>query len=227
MIEEVGRRLQDWAKGLLHDAEVSLAAPGTADGKRVVGVYLTDILPAARTSRARRLPLQASLRYLVTAWAERVEAEHQLLGSVLFAAMEHPEFEVELTPQSAEFWRAFGIAPRPSFMLRLPVQVQRPEPPIARIRHPVEVRFSPAVSLAGLLLGPSDQPLSGAQVELLSLGLSTRTDTKGRFWFAAVPPEPETKELCIRLRGHERRVRVQHGGGGAHPLVIRFDTMEV
>ncbi len=227
MIEDADRRLKDWAKTVLEDAEISLGPPRALDSASVVSLYLTDILPAPRTSTSRRLPLQTSLRYLVTAWADKPETEHRQLGDLVFAAMEHPEFEVELAAQPAEFWLAFGIAPRPAFMLRLPVQVERPEPQIGRIRHPVEVRFSPAVSLAGRLVGPADVPLSGAQVELASLQLTTRTDATGRFRFAAVPAQPDTKELRIRLKGNERRVKVTHGADSAQPLVIRFDTMEV
>ncbi len=227
MIGDADRHLKDWAVTVLGNAEVSLAPPREVKAKRLVSLYLTDILPAPRTSTSRRLPLQTSLRYLVTAWADDPETEHQLLGQLVFAAMEHPEFEVELAAQPAEFWLAFGIAPRPAFMLRLPVHMERPEPQTGRIRHPVDVRFSPAVSLAGLLVGPRDIPLSGAQIELASLQLTTRTDAKGRFRFAAVPAQPDTKELCIRLKGTERRVRVTHGAGSAQPLVIRFDTMEV
>ncbi len=227
MIEDADQHLKDWALTVLESTEVSLASPGVIEAGPVVSIYLTDILPAPRTSTSRRLPLQTSLRYLVTAWADSPEAEHRLLGQLVFAAMEHPEFEVELAAQPAEFWLAFGIPPRPAFMLRLPVQVERPEPQTGRIRHPVDVRFSPAVSLAGRLVGPEDVPLSGAQIELASLHLTTRTDAKGRFRFSAVPAKPDTKELFIRLKGTERRVTVAHGTDAAQPLVIRFDTMEV
>lgn len=227
MIEDADRRLKDWAESVLEDTEVSLAPPRAAEAEHVISLYLTDILPAPRTSTSRRLPLQTSLRYLVTAWADDPETEHRQLGELVFAAMEHPEFEVELAAQPAEFWLAFGIAPRPAFMLRLPVQVERPEPHTGRVLYPLGVRVSPVVGLAGRLVGPQDIPLSGAQIELASLQLTTRTDAKGRFRFSAGPAQPDTKELCIRLKGTERRVTVAHGADSAQPLVIRFDTMEV
>ena len=227
MIEDADRRLKDWAETVIGDAEVSLAPPRVAESKRVVSLYLTDILPAPRTSTSRRLPLQASLRYLVTAWSDDPETEHRQLGKLVFAAMEHPDFEVELAAQPAEFWLAFGIAPRPAFMLRLALQMERPEPHTGLVLYPPGVRVSPVVGLAGRLVGPHDIPLSGATIEVASLQLTTRTDAKGRFRFAAVPAQPDTKELCIRLKGTERRVKVAHGADSAQPLVIRFDTMEV
>lgn len=227
MIEATDQSLKEWIGTVVQGADVRLTPPVDSGDSRVVSLYLMDLLPAPRASTSRRLPLQISLRYLVTAWDENPEDAHRVLGDLVFAAMEHPGFEVELGTLSTEAWAAFGVAPRPAFMLRLPLQIERPEPQVPHVHRPVEVRIAPAVSLSGLLVGPGDIPLGDVRVELPTLQLSTHTDAQGRFRFGAVPAEPSTKELRVRIKGSDRLVKVEHNRDAREPMVIRFETMEV
>jgi len=228
MIEDVDQRLIEWLGSVLaEDIEVSLLPPKDSGDKKIVGLYLKDILPSAPTRGARRPPLQVLLRYLVTCRAQNPAEAHHILGRLLFAAMEHPEYEVELEPVPAEVWKAFGTIPMPSFTLRLPLRFERPEEPVRLIRSPIEVNQSPLVSKEGTVMGPDETPLANARVELSTHNLVARTDSKGLFFFPAVPAQPAVKKVRILARGRELFKEVDFTKTKQEPLIIHFDVLEV
>jgi hypothetical protein len=228
MIEEIDQRLSEWIGGVLaEDIEVSLLPPEDMGDKKIVGLYLKDILPSAPTRGTRRPPLQVSLRYLVTAWAKSPKEAHRIIGRLLFAAMEHPDYEVELEPIPADFWRAFGTIPMPAFMLRLPLRVERPEKSVRLIRSPIEVQQSPLASMEGTIVGPNETPLSNARVELSTHNLVARTNGKGHFIFPTVPTEPALKKVRVLARGRELLKEVDYTKIKQEPLIIHFDVLEV
>lgn len=226
MINEVDQRLMDWIGTVLTDMEVSLLPPKDMGDKKVVGLYLKDILPSSSAHGTRRPPLQVLLCYLVTSWAKNPIDAHHMLGQLLFAALEHPEYEVDLEPVPAEVWTAFGTLPCPSFMLRLPLKVERPDEIIHLVRSPIEVKKSPISSMHGVVMGPGDTPLSNARVELPSLNLVARTDANGRFSFPAVPAKPKLKKVRIIARGRELFTEVDQTAMKQRPLIIHFDVLE-
>jgi len=228
MIDEIDQRLSAWIGSVLgEDIEVSLLPPADMGDKMIVGLYLKDILPSAPTRGTRRPALQVLLRYLVTVRAKHPQEAHRVLGRLLFAAMEHAEYEVELEPIPAQTWQAFGTTPMPAFMLRLPLRLERPEKPVRLIRSPIEVQQSPLASLEGTILGPDETPLSNARVELSTHNLVARTDRKGRFFFPTVPAEPALKKVRIVARGRELFKEVDYSRTKQEPLIIHFDVLEV
>jgi Pvc16 N-terminal domain len=228
MIEEIDQRLTEWIRSMLtEDIEVSLLPPKGMGDKKIVGIYLKDILPSAPTRGTRRPPLQVLLRYLVTSWAKSPKDAHHILGQLLFAAMQHPEYEVELEPIPAQVWTAFGTFPMPAFMLRLPLRVERPEKSVRLIRSPIEVTKSPLASMEGMVMGPDQTPLTNARVELSTHNLVARTDVKGRFIFPTVPTKPALKKIRIIARGQELFKEVDYTKVKQEPLIIHFELLEV
>lgn len=140
MIEDIDRQIVEWIGTVLTDVEISLMPPGDMGDKTLIGLYLKDILPSSPVHTHRRPPLQVSLRYLITSWDKDPVKAHRMLYQLLFAALEHDEYDVELKPLAAQVWRAFGLPPRPSFMLRLPLRFDRPDQTTHVVRSPVEVR---------------------------------------------------------------------------------------
>jgi len=227
VIELVDQQLKTWIGTVVDGADVRLGPPQAGLSDQVISLYLLDLAPAPVTAPGGRVaPQQLMLRYLVTAWDDDPEQAHRLLGEILFAATDHPTFDVDLDPVSATTWQAFGIAPRPAFLLRAPLRRDRPQPRVERIRHPMVLRASTVTSLDGLVLLPSGVPLAGARVELPALEQATHTDSRGRFRFAAVPAEPAVKRLLIRAKGRERLLDAEHHAGEDEPLVIHFDVTE-
>jgi hypothetical protein len=227
MIDQVDQDLRDWVTSTLTGIDVSLDVPtAKAKGPTVV-LYLFELTQTPPPRSTKRPPLQLTLRYLVTVQEARTEVGHQLLGELMLAAMQNPRFEVEAEPIPLAFWAALTIAPKPSFVLRVPLRIDRDQPQAPLVRTPIVVNSAPLSPLDGLVLGPGDIPLSGAMVELPDLQRFTQTDFKGRFHFAAVRSDPRGVLMRVRAKGFEMTVtpgeqeRRDHG-----PVVIRFDRME-
>jgi hypothetical protein len=227
MIDEVDRRLKDWVGTVLKQVEVSLGPPKSAEPGRGIGLYLMEVAALPPPSGARLPPLQVALRYLVTSWSEDAEEAHHLLGELLFAAMENTDFQVELAPLPAEAWRAFGVSPRPSFVLRVPLRQERKEAKAKPVLAAPTVRTVALVGLHGVVRGPNETPLAGAEVQVPALRLATHTNHTGGFYFAAVPADGQTKTLRVKARGRELSVTTNENYPDAsNPLLIRFDKME-
>jgi hypothetical protein len=227
MIDQVDRNLEDWIGHIVEAAVVSLLAPGDAVEHRGIGLYLIEILQTPPPRGTRRPPLQITLRYLVTSWDKDPREAHRLLGDLLFAAMEHPDFEVEQDPLPIQIWMSLGVAPRPCFVLRVPLRLQRPEKPIPLVRQSLLVKTSTLRRLTGRVLGPQDTPIMNARVEVPSLLLSTQTDFGGRFALPGLPADPSTVVLRVKARGQTVTVQADVGVLNGEPLVIRFSELEV
>src|SRR5690606_366713 len=100
MIDQVDERLQGWIGNVLGGVDVALTIPrGDAADTPTVHLYLTQIVPArAKTPDARRAPLQAMLHYLVAVRAAEPLDAHRLLGDLIFAALDNPDFELNFEP---------------------------------------------------------------------------------------------------------------------------------
>lgn len=222
MIDETDRHLKAWVGEILDHTVVSLAPPGETETTNEVRLYLMELVhsPAARGSR--RPPLLMTLRYLVTTHASEPVEAHRMLGALVIAALENPEFEVEQEPLPVSLWTALGIAPRPSFVLRVPFRHERPEKLAPLVKQPLVVKQLPLRSLEGRVLGPENVPLMNARVELPSLDLFTNTDSKGRFHFSSVPDAPGAKLLRVRARGQEFSINTEQADSDEDPLVIHL-----
>jgi len=134
MIDTVDQRLQQWVHSIHDQIEVHFTAPKSGEDIKGIGLYLMEIVILPPPSSTKLPPLQVALRYLVTSWSDRAEDAHRLLGDLIFAAMENPEFEVEMQPVPIDVWTAFGVPPRPSFVLRVPLQRERSKPEAKPVR---------------------------------------------------------------------------------------------
>ena len=164
--------------------------------------------------------------YLVTTWAAATADAHQLLETLLFAALDTPAYTVEPAPFPPASWAAFGVPPQPGFALSALVQRARPQPPVPRVRRPLEVETAPLVTLSGRVLGPDDIPLPDAYVELPALQRGVRTDGRGRFVLTAVPTQPPTTHLRVHAKGATQAVAVKLDQVGDAGLTVRFDALD-
>src|SRR6266850_5283921 len=133
----------DWVGTVVEGGYVSLGPPDNQRAGRGVGLYLLELVQSPPPSSNKRPPLQLALRYLITAWSGTPEDAHQMLVALMFAAMENKEFQVELEPLPVTVWTAFGVPPRPSFILRVPLRQERPQPQTKLVREPLRVESSP------------------------------------------------------------------------------------
>jgi hypothetical protein len=151
---------------------------------------------------------------------------HRLLGELAFAAMEEKEFELEAEPVPVAAWQAFGVAPRPSLLLKTPLNKPRPEKTAPRVRGKMSVRFGAMRPLQGQVLGPGGVPIMAATVTLPSLRLRARTDYSGRFQFPAVPKQFPVTEVQINARGREVSLPIP-AAFGDEPLLIELNETQI
>ncbi len=232
MIDIIDAALVEWAaKATNKAAPVSLSAP-SAGGGQAISLYLLEIVDEPLRRSGSKPPVHPVLRYLVSTSAGDPQAAHRLLADLLYTAMGDPTYEIELAPVSNEIWAGFNLAPRPSFILRVPLPDEDKRRPgrepgkTVRQREPSMDSGVPAVPLYGILLGPEDIPLMNARIELPNLFRSAYTDTNGAFVLQGVPAAPKEKTLLIKARKREKTVKIQTTGTPDHPEIIRFNLFE-
>ncbi len=226
-MEDADQRLKDWVDTLLPGTAVTLSAPADKGVAPLVGLYLLDLHASPPAKGPRRSPQQIELGYLVTAWAPSPEESHSMLWTLVFGAMEVAEFEIDLTPISGQLWLAFGVVPRPAFMLRLSLRRERPEESVRLIKSAIELNASPMASMAGLLLGPNEVPIANARVSLPVLRLTARTDERGCFRFGAIPSNTAVQRFHIQARGREFMIEANYRVGDLEPLIIHINPEDV
>ncbi len=226
MIEQVDKHLVAWVQDVLNGITVSLSPPNDPQKGHSISLYLLEFAqsPALRGG-PKRPPLRFSARYLVTAWSKDTAEAHNSIGKLIFAAMEHPDYQIDLEPVPVTLWSAFGIPPRPAFILTAPVLFERPEPDLPLVRVPPVVQGAPVVSFFGRVLGPEDIPLANIAVEFPPLQLSTRTDNKGFFKFAGIPGSSDSIQLRLKGKGKVLDIEVKPASSADDPAVINWDVL--
>ena len=226
LIDKVDQRLKDWVGSVIEGQPVNFRAPGDKQAEFGICLYLMAIREKKAPAGAGPAPLQVSLQYLVTTRAAEPEQAHNVLGRMLFAAMENSEFEVELEPVTAEVWSAFGVPPQPAFLLQVPLRKERAAPVAGRVRQPPIVKTAPLAAFRGVVVGPGNIPLPGARVEIPLMRLSTTTDHKGAFQFTALPSGLAI-QLHVQAKGKALSLTAAEDRADAEsPFVIQFPALE-
>ncbi len=195
-----------------------------AEAKAQAATYLLEVLrtPVARTEK--RAPLQMSLRFLICAWAAKPDQANDVLLRLAFAAMEQEGWELEFDALPMQAWSAFGISPRPSFVLRVPLRVERPEERAKLVRS-IKLQGLPITTLQGSVLGPDDVPIAGATVEAPALQRWATTDGHGRFVLTGLPQAAQNR-LVVNAKGKRIEVSPEGGLDPSQPLMIRLTSLE-
>ena len=227
MIDQTDNQLQEWIKSVVAGVQVHLGVPGQLEDQRGISLYLLALVEPPQAWINRQPGWRVALRYLITAWSPDEREAHRLLGKLLLAALEKPEYEIDLSELPPTLWSAFGIAPRPAFTLCLPLPLARVEPVPPLVQGHLVVRGEPVPSLYGIVLGPGDIPIAGAGVELPSLQLRGYTNAEGRFRFSTVPGGSRHIQLVVRAKGRVQSVFVERPSSEQEPLEIRFVALNV
>lgn len=223
MIEQADQRLLTWIQTALQDTDdITLGPPGSSVDGRGVRLYLLALAPFPSVRTNHRPPLQFKLRYLITTYAENEQEAHRLLGDLVFAAMDEPDFEVELDSLESGVWVAFETIPQPYFILKVPLRRERPEQHAQLVRQPPVVNTVPVTTLSGQVIDHEDRPLSNALVELIGLDRTQHSDRQGRFHFSSIPGDEQNQRLRVTAKGRSFELTVDP----AEPLTIRFDQFQ-
>jgi hypothetical protein len=226
MADPVDRPITDWATSVHPGLTCTLAPPAATNAGRGISLYLLDVLHTPSHVTAKPSPLQLTLRYLVTAWAETPEDAHRLLADLAFSALGSAEFQVEMEPLPVALWTAFGVPPAPAFVVRVPLQQARVETPQKLVRQKLQISTTTMVQFHGVVLGPDDTPIPGSRVDIPAMALSASADYRGRFLFSAVP-SLGAKTLRVRAKGRELAIRCEGSFPDERdPFVIHFTPLE-
>jgi hypothetical protein len=226
LIDGIDNALKTWIVSALGDVDVSLEPPGACPHDGCVSLYLLDMQHAPPATRGRSKIFSLSLRYLVTTWDEDPLEAHRRLGELATRVAEHPDYDIDLDALPVDIWPAFGVPPRPAFVLRAPCVPERALPAVDLIREPPIVRAHPLGRFEGILLGPGDLPVVGARVELPAFGRHAVSDRRGYFCLTAVPLEPARKQLRIRAKGRDLATTTEHRPDQPGPVTIHLDLTE-
>lgn len=225
MIEEIDSALEEWASSVVHKAAISFGPPAAVEEAKGVNLYLLQIAPAARERPARgQPPLRAALHYLVTSWAKDPREMHQMLGELLFAAMENPKWEVESESPSCDVWKSLGLAARPAFILKAFALKERVSKTAPMVTQRMEILKSPMRTLDGLILGPDKEPIMGAAVEVPALNLVATTDYGGRFRFLAIPAKSPIGKVRVNVKGRALEFPSVSLPDAEEPLVLQLNN---
>lgn len=225
MFDQIDRKLEQWVHHVAGEADVFFTGPGEGDGRSGVGLYLLELAEDPPPRGTRAAPLRLALRYLVTTWGDPVEA-HRRLGDLTFAALADPELVTDLKPLPPECWAALGVAPRPAFIVQVPVHRDRAVEPAPPVTEELVLNTRPMTSLQGVVLGPGDVPIAGASVRVPHLGKRSTTDGRGRFRLSGLPAFPPVTRLQVRSKGREEIVTSEEGFAGDEPVTIHIDPLE-
>jgi hypothetical protein len=226
MADPVDRQITDWATSVHPGLTCTLEPPAAKNAGRGASLYLLDVLHTPTHVTAKPSPLQLTLRYLVTTWAETPEDAHQLLADLAFSALASAEFQVEMEPLPAAMWAAFGVPPSPAFVVRAPLRQARTEAPSKLVRQKLQISTTTMVQFHGLVLGPDDIPIPGSRVDIPAMALSASADHRGKFLFSAVPSQG-AKTLRVRAKGRELTIRCEGAfADEKEPFVIHFTPLE-
>ncbi len=227
-------KLIDWITATVGAVEVSLAAPADEHKKsRGINLYLMELNPQliARDAahRRRKPPSKILCRYLVSAWDKNPQDEHDMLGKLAFETMQNPEFEMEKQSVPLSAWNAFGVTPRLSFVLSVPIWHEFPEPELPLVEHGIQLNKSPIESLRGWVYGPKETPLMGIRVTIPNLQRSTATDADGQFVFPGIPTTPAFKTIVVngKRRKNPIEINLDKAEKNDEGLLIRLQKKEI
>lgn len=141
---QTDEQLKAWTLGVVPEAAVTLHAPAALDpgAGSQVSLYLMGLAPLPSTHSKPPSPYQLSLHYLVTVADADPATAHHMLARLVFAAMENPDLELDLTALPPAMWSALGVAPQPCFVIRLALRQARPELPVRIVEHLPVIRAS-------------------------------------------------------------------------------------
>ena len=147
MTDTIFKLLCNWACEVLGEVNVSDEPPQNFPETKFVSLYLKDIETSPTTGlKPVGNRLQIILSYLVTVNSNDFGNNNRDIAKLAFSAMMAENFEPVFTPLSSGEWHSFGVAPRPSFLIKIPLNHDIKDMPVAkRVEKPLVVkeRFLP------------------------------------------------------------------------------------
>lgn len=146
--------------------------------------------------------LAETLAWLSSSATIRAILPNQLQGGLANSPYPPPAMVAQMDPNknAGDFWYALGVPPRPAFYLTVTISL----PPLVQEEGPLvttrtsHVNGDSLVQIGGQVFGLLNnvkQPVAGALVDIVDVGLRTYTNAEGRYTFARVPSGTHTARV--------------------------------
>jgi hypothetical protein len=216
--------LQAWVARHCPEAAVSFDAPGPeAPEGRGVGFRLVEVTPIPPRRGVSQGAFEANMTYWVSTWGSDVHDAHEMLDTLLFAALQDPTFVTRGVSIDTAAWGALNVELRPGFLLSAAIQRDLTQVLAPQVQRPVEVTGVSMTNLAGVVLGVSgahEVALQNARVAVRGSRRTVATDREGRFVLHGIPPDPPVSELVVQARGRRQHIPIEAQADGTY--VLRF-----
>jgi hypothetical protein len=134
MANSVFQLLRNWVCEILGEVKVSAEPPQDSPETKFVSLYLKDIETSPSTGvKPVGGRLQIILSYLVTVNSKDFDSVNNDIVKLAFSAMTAENIEPVFTPLSAGEWNSLGVTPRPSFIIKIPLNYDIKDIPIAKL----------------------------------------------------------------------------------------------
>jgi len=250
MLGDVANALEGWIMQVIPDNVVSFDAPGKQPVDAAsISLYLFQIRDDSNTRSSNGTGHCITLRYLVTAWnSDDAHLANESLLTLLSAAIERPDLEVDLEPLSPLTWHGFGLPERPAFVIEThaaPIAGHTHRVP-QLVREPLQVQMLSVGSIVGRVVaapegnggvGPDPSPdatrtgigfpIAEAYVMLPAIGRITQTDADGCFRFDGVPQSGRPVTVRVHARKQVQDFALDPRQSPDEPFLIRFAVKEL
>lgn len=180
--------------------------------------------PARRHTETRPL---AKLRYLLSIGAPDADASlEQALVALLVQARDTTGMELLDEPLAPDWWLAYGLPPRPGFLLEASLtNIQQPQDAALVREHELEVVSMRTVH--GRVLAADDTPIANAEIRLMSTGQTVQSDRDGAFRLrlAVIHSGAPNPWVRVQARGIQQQTRLPASGDDNEPWLIRIEAL--
>jgi hypothetical protein len=216
---------------LNNNLEIGFNPPPAKFTTPLINVYLFKIKKSTLPDMTRNPSLLAHLQYLLTVHNDDYKTAHLQLDSLLFACMKNKDFELSFDPIDEPLWRSFGIAPCPFLLLCAQVKHEQIFPDVQLVRKPLLARHTFLIKIDGIVTNKQAKPLQGAHIDLPEAGLSSTTDSEGKFSFPSSPgdfTQDKVKDaIKIKVDNKVRSISINELIKTADGFHLQIQCMEV
>jgi len=180
--------------------------------------------PVRRRPSSRPL---AKLCYLVRIGApERSDKCERALLSVMAQAQRTAGLNPLAEALSPSWWVAYGIPPRPAFLMEATV-TETAEPADTAVVREHRLDLTAMQTLHGRVVAADDTPIPDAEIQISASGTITRSDSAGNFRLrvGTVGKAGAGGWVRVRARGFEQRLRVPESAAEQEPWLIRMEQL--
>jgi hypothetical protein len=201
MIDTVSSHMRDWIVSVTNGVRTDLLPPRPSNDETLVSLHLCDLLRAETQPTPKAQYLKMTAKYLVTVHSDDPIEAHRLLGTILLATSQVPDYEAEIDAVPPAVWQAYGVPPQAGFYIKAPVIAPKTIDPSPRVTQPPEAVVVAMAVLRGRIIGPDGLGIARAKVSIKKLRRSTFADHKGDFVVEGIAAGERPYLLEIAARG--------------------------